>query len=312
MNYDCEITVIVCTYNPNLTKLISTLKSVVLQKGVKTQIIVTDDGSKESYCNEVNAFFSMYPEIEYELIENDRNIGTVNNIYNAIQLAKGKYTYVISPGDYFFSENTLSQILLFSEENDIEIAFGKAQYYKYENNSMKLFCRMNPCAPVIYNLRWLSKKMKTLAYCTTQGIVGASFFRRTDVFTEYLSKIIGRSKYDEDNATSYIHVLQKSKSIYYLDKFVVWYEYGTGISTTNNKKFLEELEKDCTTVLNDIRDRSNGSIIDYMLEKNKTTCFFKHPIIFFKILFLRIIGKLFRYKNFMNSSNSFFDEITNS
>ncbi|MGM9958615.1 MAG: glycosyltransferase [Erysipelotrichaceae bacterium] len=310
MNYNCEITVIVCTYKPNLTKLISTLKSIVLQKGVEMQIIVTDDGSEVSYFDEVKYFFSMYPEIEYELIENEKNIGTVNNIYNAIQSAKGKYTYVISPGDYFFAANTLSQLVFFSEKNDIEIAFGKSQYYKFENNSIKLLSKMNPCSPELYNLSWLSNKMKALAYCTTQDIVGASFFRRTDVFSEYLSKIIGLSKYDEDNATSYVHVLQKNKPIYYLDEFVVWYEYGTGISTSNSKKFLEELANDCKTVLRDIRDNNNSLIIDYMLESNKKSYFLKHPILYIKILFIRVIGKMYRYKKFLVSSNSFFDEIT--
>lgn len=310
MNQDYEITVIVCTYNPDLQKLISTLKSVVLQKGVKIQVIVTDDGSSNNYFNEVKALFSSYPDIDYKLIENEINIGTVNNIYHAIKLAKGKYTYVISPGDFFFSENTLSQILIFSEENDIDIAFGKAQYYKTENNSIKLFREMNPCAPEIYKLRWISNKMKALAYCTMQGIVGASFFRRTDVFTEYLSNISGRSKYDEDNTTTYIHVLKKNKSIYYLDEFVVWYEYGTGISTSNNKKFLEELEKDCITVLNDIRDSRNKSIVDYMLVNDKNKYNMKHPIIYVKMLLLRIIGKLYRYNSFSISTNVFFDEIT--
>ena len=60
MNQDYEITVIVCTYNPDLQKLISTLKSVVLQKGVKIQVIVTDDGSSNNYFNEVKINYTFW------------------------------------------------------------------------------------------------------------------------------------------------------------------------------------------------------------------------------------------------------------
>ena len=262
MNYLYEITVIVITYKPNLEKLMSTLKSAVFQKNVNIQIIVADDGSEFNYKKEIENFFIENSFRDFKLIMNEKNVGTVNNIYNAIQFAKGKYTYLISPGDYFFSESTLANIVKFSEKNNIEIGFGNSQYYRKDSN-VTLYKQMNPRSPVIFNIRCLSQKIKTLAYCTTQDIVGACFFRKTDIFANYLDRIKLLSKYDEDNCTTYIHLLQEGKEIYYFDEFVVWYELGTGISTSNNSKFSEQLEKDCETVLNSIKNKKNSKIIEY-------------------------------------------------
>lgn len=305
MDYLYDITVIVITYKPNLNKLISTLKSAVFQKNINMQIIVSDDGSDNNCQNEVKNFFNDHGFNEYKLIMNKNNVGTVNNIYNAIQYAKGKYTYLISPGDYFFSETTLSNIYKFSELNKVEIGFGQAQYYKKDDNVI-LYRQMNPRSPAIFNMRCLSQKTKTLAYCTTQDIVGACFFRKTDVFADYLNRIKSLSKYDEDNATTYIHLLQENKEIKYLNEFVVWYEFGTGISTSNNSKFSEQLEKDCEMVLNSITN--NIKIIDYCHRKKRLE--FKYAFFEIKSLMIRFLGKVFEFKGFLNSTNDFFDIIT--
>ena len=304
--YIYDITVVVCSYNPNLKKLISTLKSIVLQKNVKMQVLISDDGSKVNYKDEIESFFSDYSTIDYKIIINEKNVGTVNNIYNAIRYATGKYTYIISPGDYFFSEDVLSKIYCFSEKKNITIAFGKAQYYS-NDGTLRLYNQMDPRSPEIYNLKWLSKETKKLAYCTNQGIVGACFFRRTDVLLEYINRIKDYSKYDEDNGTTYVHLLEKNGKINFLNDFVVWYEFGTGISTSNNQKFLNELEKDCTRVLQLIKNKRNERIIDYMDIKNRS--FFRHPILKVKSYLLRILGKIYEYKKFEKTGNDFFYSI---
>ena len=44
-----DVSIIVATYNPDLNKLMSTLLSIIIQKGIKFEIIVTDDGSQKDY-----------------------------------------------------------------------------------------------------------------------------------------------------------------------------------------------------------------------------------------------------------------------
>ena len=281
-----------------------------MQQNVNMQIVIADDGSKYNYKDEIAKFFLSYPSVKYEFSNNNTNVGTVNNIYNAILKAKGEYTYVISPGDYFFSENTLAGIYGFSVKNQIEIAFGKSQYYRRNCNNIELIKQMNPSSPEIYNKRWLSKQMKTLAYCTTQGIVGACFFRKTETFREYLEIIKDMSKYDEDNTSTYIHLLLYDKSVYFYNEYVVWYEFGSGISTSANNSFLKILEDDCNRVLSYINAKKKQQLIPFVLLKEKRDRIINYPLLSARYYIVRKIGNRMTYTDYLTSTTTFFDEIT--
>ena len=55
--------------------------------------------------------------------------------------------------------------------------------------------------------------------------------------------MIGVSKYTEDNTTT-AFLLSDGIRVYHFDEFVVWYEYGSGVSTSNSKKWDKLLERD--------------------------------------------------------------------
>ena len=134
-----DISVIVATYNPDLNKLMSTLLSIIVQKGINFEIIVTDDGSQKDYFKEVIVFFERNNFKNYSLIKNEINIGTVNNFYNALIISKGKYIFGISPGDMVYDENSLFSIFDFAEENKAKVCFGDAVYYSNFNNHLKIY-----------------------------------------------------------------------------------------------------------------------------------------------------------------------------
>lgn len=54
-----EISALVVCYKPNLKKLIMTLKSLIYQKDVSMQIVITDDGSEIDHFDEIKAFFAV-------------------------------------------------------------------------------------------------------------------------------------------------------------------------------------------------------------------------------------------------------------
>ena len=54
-----EVSVLVLTYNSNLDKLIDTVKSVIDQRGVSLEIVISDDGSKVKHFDELKDFFTM-------------------------------------------------------------------------------------------------------------------------------------------------------------------------------------------------------------------------------------------------------------
>ena len=43
-----EVTVLLASYNPRIEKLKTCLKSIILQRDISTQIVITDDGSRDN------------------------------------------------------------------------------------------------------------------------------------------------------------------------------------------------------------------------------------------------------------------------
>ncbi len=72
--------------------------------------------------------------------------------------------------------------------------------------------------------------------------LGASFFSEKNVTVKYLKKIIGRVKYAEDNI--YRLMVFEGIVLHYVKKNIVWYEFGTGISTSQNRKWGRAIKKD--------------------------------------------------------------------
>ncbi|MCC8174693.1 MAG: glycosyltransferase, partial [Odoribacter sp.] len=69
-----DVSALILTYNPNLQKLLMTLKSFLLQKGLLLQIVVSDDGSEENYFTEVERMFKKYNFTKYKLVKNEHNV----------------------------------------------------------------------------------------------------------------------------------------------------------------------------------------------------------------------------------------------
>ena len=96
-----EVTVLVITYHPAWEKLRQTLISAMLQKDVRCQIVIADDGSDENHRDRILSLFREYAFTEYTLVLNDHNQGTVANYLSGLRAAEGEYTKGISPGDFF-------------------------------------------------------------------------------------------------------------------------------------------------------------------------------------------------------------------
>ena len=305
-----DVTVIILTYNSQLEKTLSTIKSSFLQEDVSFEVIVSDDGSKINYKDEIIEFSKFYLNVPFKYIGNTENYGIVANVLGAVEKAEGEYTYFISPGDYFFEKRTLKNLIDFVRKNKSEICFGKLQYYCYEDGCVSLINKMNPPAPSVYSNKFFGHKLKTLAYCTTETAVGASFIRKTDVIKEYLNKIKQYSRNDEDNTTSYYHLLKEKKDIDFYSGYVAWYEYGMGISTSNNIQFIDSLKNDCDKVLKMIKSQnSSKSIIDYIQTEDVLHRNLKHPQLFVKWIILKIYCKLFKNREFLKETTPFFNEV---
>lgn len=134
---ESEVTVLLLTYNPNLNKLLTTLHSILLQKNVNIQIVISDDGSKESHMSEAEHYLKKQEFHNYRILLRKQNGGMVAGTYDALKLCKGKWLKMISPGDYLYGENSLRNWIDFMERNKLGVSYADAIYYRWHNNRIK-------------------------------------------------------------------------------------------------------------------------------------------------------------------------------
>ena len=78
------------TYNPSWDKCVFTLDSILRQKDITFELIVTDDGSKTNQFEKFTDYFESKGFEDYQMACHEVNNGTVKNFYDGIKIAKGK------------------------------------------------------------------------------------------------------------------------------------------------------------------------------------------------------------------------------
>lgn len=229
-----DVSVIIVTYNPEWEKLRTTIVSILLQKDINIEIIVSDDGSKNNLFKQQQEFFLQQNFINYKLVFSDENQGTIKNFLKGVEKAQGKYIKGISPGDLLYNEFTLKEWFSFMEKNNALISFGEYISYNNNNDSFKIEKTVHHpkyMKPYLYN-RYDLEKEQIMYLFLRDNAVGATFLSKRKITEKYLNYISGHLKYLED-FMFFLMIVDKIL-IYYYPKNVIWYEYGTGISTSRN------------------------------------------------------------------------------
>ncbi len=237
-----EMSVIVLTYYPDYEKLFQTLHSIVGQRDVSFEIIVSDDGSSEFDSEKVKQWFEQQHFEDYTIVANTENKGTVRNALAGVKAAKGDKVKLISPGDYLYDEWVLKRICEFMTERQSITCFGKAAYYsEAENGSLQFHHNCNPRYIRPYRKENL-KAIQNNYLIYKDYILGAVFASDREALLKYLYKIVDKVVYAEDCAV--ICMVADGIKIDYWDDYMIWYEYGTGISTSQSAKWNQRLLQD--------------------------------------------------------------------
>ena len=239
MNYD--FSVVVLSYHPDREKLLSTLRSVVMQKGVSLEIIVADDGSSEFF--EENIREMLEGVVDYQIIAHEQNQGTVKNLLDVMQVAQGRYIKPVSPGDYLYDENTLKAAADFMDTHEACAMFGDMAYYVWDGQ-LQLFDRKTPYDDAMYlpGKAFSCRRSAKYQMVYNENISGAAVFLKRDIMLWGLETICPAVCYAEDTMLQ-IFVLA-GKRIYKMPRFVMWYEFGSGISTNSSLEFSSRLTQD--------------------------------------------------------------------
>lgn len=274
---DLKFSIIVLTYNPNYNKLFQTLTSIINQKKIEFEIIIADDGTKDFNSSLIMDWMKECKFNKYKIMHNEKNIGTVKNIYKALKYANGKYVKLISPGDFLYNNNVLYDTFLYMENNNLPIIFGKAVYYSLEEDGkINFFNKSNPLNIRPY-LKRNNKEIKKSYLLYQDYILGAAVIYEKNLLIKYIEKIVDKVKYAEDFSIRLM--IADNIKVNYWNNYLIWYECNTGISTSGNVKWYEKIEEDNRNCYQLIIDKHPEVKKIFELQYNKKS--YKH--ILFKI-----------------------------
>lgn len=242
MDTKYQATVAVVTYRPNREKLLATLRSILLQKNIRLQIVIADDGSADPCFESVETLFKMWGFSDYVLVANPENRGTVYNLFSAVEKSEGAYIKAISPGDLLASETILQEWVLQIERSGADVSFSDAVYYCMGQNGPEAVISDAHPQDVNCYLRGNTELARYQYVVLGDLILGAALLTRRSILHRYLLEICGKAIYAEDHA--YRIMIYDRIPVHYFAKDAVVYEIGTGISTSGSTLWQERLERD--------------------------------------------------------------------
>ncbi len=295
-----QVSIIVLTYNPDTAKLRQTLTAAACQQEVDCEILISDDGSSRKDFSFLPAFMQQLGVVNWRLLDNSENLGTVKNCLNAVREAKGDYVFFTSPGDYLFDEFVIRDFHRFAKENNASLCFGDAVFYAATDGCPRITRKYgNPAQPQMYSPSVSASQMKTAFFGGT-WVIGASYFRRRTLALTYLEKIANFSVYTEDS-TSTAAALACGERLCYFARNVVWYEDGTGVSTSANQRWKKVLAQDLIQSFTQIKaEHPTDPYVDILYRNITETNRIKrivgkilhHPILFVRIFLCKRAKKM--------------------
>ena len=199
-----DVSVVVVCYNPDLSKLKRTLASVLLQTGVRVQIILADDGSANVYFPEIRSYFSAKNFGEYKLLGAEQNEGTCHNFYKGVTAASGVYIKGISPGDYLYEKDTLAKWVRFMENHQIDVCFGDAVFFREEEGggivALKRRYGTRPLRCDFYTLGEFNQHKACRSFFLLNDVVlGPKMIFKRKIVETYCAQLLGKIRYCEDS-----------------------------------------------------------------------------------------------------------------
>ncbi len=253
-------TVYVLTYNSDPQKLKITLESILEQDFGDFEVLISDDGSsKKDHFDVIREYVRKFKCVK--VISHPSNTGTVKNKLHALEQANGELRLGLSPGDLLYSSNTISSLVEFYEKNDPLFFVGYFRAYALKKKGIiQNIDFMAPSPDQIGFLKKPNSSFNRLLFANY--ISGASLVETKKLQSINTLRIPEGVKYLEDHPF-FLMAAYHGYSIPIYEKFIRWYEYGSGISTSQNKIWSQRLSEDLRFFLKWLS--ANGTCID----KNK-------------------------------------------
>lgn len=238
--------IIICTYQTDLYRTLLSIDSVLAQDFQSYELIITDDGSENTNFKDIEAYLKAKGFEKYKLIGHTKNLGTVESYYDALSRAAGRYVKGLGGGDMLYGSHTLQTMYRFMEKERCELAFGGAQTYAVKDHTFllgKAMATPRNLAAYTKGGRWLQSLD---AFACMDWIPGVQNFGKLQTIRHYIKKLRGISKYTEDIFQLLIY--HDKLKYRYCNQMIVWYEQGSGISTSGSLAYNKYLRRDVAKV----------------------------------------------------------------
>lgn len=236
-----DVSVCIPTYCSNHSNLFRTLTSIIYQRGCSYEVVIADDGTPGFRQDVVEAWLKERGVQDYSIIRSEKNKGVVCNVLHAYSIAEGRYVKLLSPGDYFYDDMALANMLHFMEREGCRIAFGRSCYYSIDGEQFHIYNGMQP-----YQLRpHLDRNVAAIkeAYLVCRDYAtGAAFMGERELMVAYSKLICGHVIYLEDM----VYVLMIADDIVpgFWNHNFIWYECKTGLTNVPSPEWKERMGAD--------------------------------------------------------------------
>lgn len=286
MQDSTDISVVVTTYNQTREALTFTLNSILHQNCDNFEIVIADDCSTVDPSDFAHQHFIANGFSNYKIVRAKHNIGTVRNMLQGLTVASGRIIKPLSPGDGLYDPSTLTNILNFCDENHIALGFGGIMSYMPDGSKQSYNA---PRSIDLYQLEDQNASEILLNHVLkTDWIPGCCLFYARDLMIPYLDELANKARvrYCEDLACPLCAA--DGVRIGSLSKNVIWYEMGTGISTSGGNASVRRMYQDHRNFYEYLQDR----LLDKSLARRARRAFSIREFIALHTPFYRMAQKL--------------------
>ena len=241
-----EISVVVASYNPKWDKMQRTLDSIINQKNVDIEIVITDDGSLNCMHDEVITYLTEHGVENFVYISHKSNNGTTINVFDGVSAASGMYVKIISPGDALATEETLRKWCDYLCESGRKWSVSNYKCFTLTNTGIKF--ESHNAYPNIIDCYLNGDD----AECRKNYLIfedlacGAATLIEREFALSYLNRLVGIAKLAEDHMYR-LMVLDGFIACFYPEECVL-YEWGEGVSTQSDSPYTRQLLQDYNKV----------------------------------------------------------------
>lgn len=243
MRNDILVSVCVITYNSSKSVL-ETLDSIYHQTYSNIELIVTDDGSKDSTISVVREWIDKFKERFFyaELLTVEKNTGTAANCNRGLAACRGEWIKYIAGDDVLLPDAIREYVNFINNRQKIEWCLAKAIFYR---DFISEECVITPPRKNIYedfkNLNsWDANKQFEEMYLYNNLSCPTHFYKRS--LLESVGRFNEKWGVLEDYPMS-LTLLRSGAKCFFLDEYVMGYRYGESNVSANKSRILNKKMK---------------------------------------------------------------------